>query len=157
MHIENIREIIMGIRYGGRQKGTKNAKTLWREAQKLIDNGAIVLDAADPLEILERAMRYFYALAAYGAKHKAHIDDVVKYMREAARLAALAAPYRHPRLSAIANVMPQNQMDGVSPNATAEELRAALAQRIAYLRDQGAVDLDALPPPAKPDGEPPSD
>jgi hypothetical protein len=38
--------------------------------------------------------------------------------------------------------------------ATAEELRAELAKRIALLRDKGYVDLEALPPPsdAKTDG-----
>ena len=36
---------------------------------------------------------------------------------------------------------------GVSANATAEELRAELAKRIALLRDKGYVDIEALPPP----------
>ena len=32
-------------------------------------------------------------------------------------------------------------------DATVEELRAELAKRIAYMRDRGIVDLEALPPP----------
>jgi hypothetical protein len=39
-------------------------------------------------------------------------------------------------------------IDGISANATAEELRAAIAKRVALLRDKGMIDLEALPPPA---------
>ena len=59
----------------------------------------------------------------------------------------LAAPYRHARLSAVKHLEHADEMDGISANATAEELRAALAKRIAQLRDKGYIDLEALPPP----------
>ena len=41
-----------------------------------------------------------------------------------------------------------SSIEGISPNATVDELREALAKRVAYLRDTGAIDLEALPAPA---------
>jgi hypothetical protein len=49
----------MGGRSGGRPKGAKNTSTLWREAQVLVGDGGLVVDVADPLEVIEQVMRYF--------------------------------------------------------------------------------------------------
>ena len=124
----------------------KNVNTVWREAEKLIgeDGG---LQIVDPLHVIETVMRYFYSLAQTGRKANAPLDEVRKCFREAAQLAALAAPYRRARLSAVKHIDNADTIDGINANATAEELRAALAQRIALLRDKGYVDLEALPPP----------
>ena len=46
-----------------------------------------------------------------------------------------------------------NTIDGISANATPEELRAEIAKRVALLRDKGYVDLDALPAPAQSPGD----
>ena len=43
----------MGGRSGGRPKGAKNTSTRWREAQVLVGVGGLVVDAADPLEVIE--------------------------------------------------------------------------------------------------------
>ena len=72
--------------------------------------------------------------------------------REAAQLAALAAPYRHARLSAVKHIENADTIDGISANATPEELRAEIAKRITLLRDKGYLDLEALPPPANKEG-----
>src|SRR5215471_18303530 len=78
----------------------KNVKTLWRDAEKLIgEDGA--LQMVDPLCVIETCMRYFYSLAQTGRKANAPLDEVRKCFEKAAHLAALAAPYRHPRLSAV--------------------------------------------------------
>ena len=69
-----------------------------------------------------------------------------KSVREAAQLAGLAAPYRHPRLSAVKHIEQGDTIDDISANATPQEWRAELAKRIALLRDKGYVDLEALPP-----------
>jgi hypothetical protein len=45
------------------------------------------------------------------------------------------------------NVEQGDTIDDIRAKATAEELRAELAKRIAMLRDKGYVDLEALPPP----------
>jgi hypothetical protein len=61
--------------------------------------------------------------------------------------ASIAAAYRHPKLSAVKHIDRADSIDGISANATPEELRAEIAKRVALLRDRGYVDLDALPPP----------
>ena len=103
----------------------------------------------DPLHVIETVMRYFYSLAQSGHKANAPLDEVRKCFREAAQLAALAAPYRHARLSAVTHIDHQggDTIDGINANATPEELRAEIAKRVALLRDRGYLDLDALPPP----------
>jgi hypothetical protein len=56
----------------------KNTSTLWREAQELIGDGGLVVDVADPLEVIEQVMRYFYGLGVHGANSKAPVDQVEK-------------------------------------------------------------------------------
>jgi len=134
----------------GRPKGAKNASTLWREAQVVVGDGGPVVDAADPLEVIEQVMRYFHGLGVHGAKSKAPIEQVQKCFNRALHAASIAAPYRHARLSAVKHIEHQGTtIDGISANATPEELRIEFAKRIALLRDKGYVDLDALPAPAQ--------
>src|SRR5215469_8383096 len=85
----------MGGRSGGRPKGAKNTSTLWREAQGSLVDGTLVLDAADPIDIIENVMRYFYAIGLNGAKSKAPVDEVQKCFNRALHAASIAAPYRH--------------------------------------------------------------
>ena len=110
---------------------SKNVKTLWREAEKLIgEDGA--LQMVDPLHVIETVMRYFYSLTQSGHKANAPLEDVRKCVREAASLAALAAPYRHARLSAVKHIDHQggDTIDGIRPDASAEELRVAQRPRL---------------------------
>jgi hypothetical protein len=69
------------------------------------------------------------------------------YTQNAGQLAGLAAPYRHPRLSAVKNIDNNELLEGVPADATPDELRVILAQRIANLAANGYIDLKALPPP----------
>jgi hypothetical protein len=92
-------------------------------------------------------MRYFYSLAQTGRKANAPQDEVRKCFREAAQFAALAAPYRHARLSAVKHIEQGDTIDGISANATPEELRAEIVKRVALLVDKGYLDLEALPRP----------
>jgi hypothetical protein len=105
------------------------------------------VDAADPLEVIEQVMRYFYGLGVHGAKNKAPVDEVQRCFNRALHAASIAAPYRHPRLNAVKHIDNAEILEGVRADATAEELRAELAKRIAMLCDRGYVNLDALPPP----------
>jgi hypothetical protein len=144
----------MGGRSGGRPKGAKNASTRWREAQELLANGSIVVEAADPIEVIENVMRHFYAMGLQGVKAKAPVEEVAKYFGKAAHAASIAAPFRQPRLSAVKHVdalASPGSIDGIPADATPEQLRAEIAKRIALLRDKGYVDLDALPAPAQDD------
>ena len=101
----------------------------------------------DPLYVIETVMRYFFGLAQSGHKANAPLDEVRKCFREAAQLAALAAPYRHPRLSAVKHIEQGDTIDGIRSDASPEELRAEIAKRVRHLIDKGYVDLEALPPP----------
>jgi hypothetical protein len=103
-----------------------------REAQKLIGDGGLVVDAADPLEVIEQVMRYFYGLGVHGAKSKVPVDEVQKCFQKALYAASLAAPYRHARLSAVEHIDHQggDMIDGIRPDASAEELRVAQRPRL---------------------------
>jgi hypothetical protein len=74
------------------------------------------------------------------------LDEVRKCFREAAQLAALAAPYRHARLSAVKHIDNQaDSIDGIRADASPEEVRAKIAKRVVMLAEKGYVDLEALP------------
>ena len=92
-------------------------------------------------------MRYFYAIGLHGAKSKAPVDEVQKCFNRALHAASIAAAYRHPKLSAVKHLEKTHSIDGISANASVEELRAEIAKRVALLRDKGYLNLDALPPP----------
>src|SRR5262249_22180802 len=118
----------------------KNVKTLWRDAEKLIgEDGARQM--VDPLCVIETCMRYFYSLAQTGRKANAPLDEVRKCFEKAAHLAALAAPYRHPRLSAV-----KLNKDPVDPalrqEASLEELRVQMQKH--WERLAPVLDLEAL-------------
>jgi hypothetical protein len=125
----------------------RQGATLWREAQALVGDGGLAVDVADPLEVIEQVMRYFYAMGVQGVGAKAPVEDVQKCFQKALNAASLAAPYRHPRLSAVKNIDNNELLEGVPADATPEELRAVLTKRIRRLIDEGYVDLEALPPP----------
>jgi hypothetical protein len=84
----------------GRPKGSKNRRTILKEAEQHV--GAKYVDQVlDSLYVLESAMRHFYIRAEI-RKHTNDEPDLIDADYErAARLAALVAPYRHPRLSAV--------------------------------------------------------
>jgi hypothetical protein len=88
---------LLAARFASRSAvASKNVSTLWREAQVLVGDGGLVVDAADPLEVIEQVMRYFNSLGVHGAKHKAPIEDVQKCFNRALHAASIAAAYRHP-------------------------------------------------------------
>jgi hypothetical protein len=101
----------------------------------------------DPLYVVEKAMHHFFMLAESRKEIGGKLEEVNQLYERAAHLEVLAAPYRHPRLSAFKHIEQGDTIDGIGPNATVEELRAEIAKRVAMLRDRGVVDLDALPPP----------
>jgi hypothetical protein len=68
---------------------------------------------------------------------------------QAAQLAALAAPYRHARLSAVKLAGEPNNPQRLRADATADELRAEILNKLAIMREAGIIDLEALPPPKR--------
>ena len=81
----------------------------------------IALDGVDPLQVIEWAMRYFFGLAQTGREAGAPLEEVRKCVREAAQLAGLAAPYRHPRLSAVKHI--DNAADTIDGTVPTPRLR----------------------------------
>ena len=89
-------------------------------------------------------MRYFYSLAQTGRKANAPLDEVRKCFEKAAYLAALAAPYRHPRLSAVKlNKEPVDP--ALRQEASLEELRVKIQKH--WKRLAPVLDLEALVAP----------
>jgi hypothetical protein len=58
------------------------------------------------------------------------LDEVRKCFEKAAHLAALAAPYRHARRSAVKHLEQSDSLDGIRSDASPEELRAEIAALI---------------------------
>ena len=133
-----------------RESAAKNHKTLWKEAEKLIGTKT-VQELHDPLDVIETIMRYFYSLAqAMRKTPDAELSQIVSMYERAGKLAALAAPYRHGRLSAIKLLGdPNAATGGFKPDATLEEVREEIGRRVLAMAQAGLIDIDpaALPQP----------
>jgi hypothetical protein len=68
---------------------------------------------------------------------------------QAAALAALAAPYRHARLSAMKLAGDPNNPVRIRDDASLEELRAEMHKHLNILIEGGLIDLEALPLPKR--------
>ena len=123
----------------------KNLRTIIREAEENVGS-KYVNQVLDCLWVMENAMRHFFILAE---GQKGTLSEVNEYYKEAARLGALVAPYRHPRLSAVKLAGDPNAINGFKPDATKEELRAELTRRVSQMVQEGLIDLQALPPPER--------
>src|SRR5271156_592333 len=125
---------------------TKNRRTLLREAEKHV--GDKYTDAVlDSLYVIECSMRHFFIRAEMGKNAGRKKEEVDEDYKQAAALAALVAPYRHARLSAMKLAGDPNSPARFMENATADEMRAEIMKHIAMLSDAGVIDLKALPAP----------
>jgi hypothetical protein len=133
----------------GRPKGAKNRRTLLREAEEALGRGRDPNEIVDMLHVIERAATHFFIRAEMGKNAGRRAEEVDRDYKKAATLAALAAPYRHARLSAVKLASsPTDPMQNWD-KATAEELRAEIMQRLSILSEAGIIDLEALPPPKR--------
>jgi hypothetical protein len=107
------------------------------------DPGEIV----DMVHLIERSAMHFFRRAVNEVKRKQ--ADIDEDYRQAAHLAALVAPYRHARLSAMKLAGDPNNPFRIPDDATAEELRTEVMRHIARLADAGVLDLRALLPAPK--------
>ena len=101
------------------------------------------------MAVMEDGMRHFYARALLAKENKLKPEIVDNYMLKAIEVAALAAPYRHPRLKAVTLASDPNNPLRIKDDATADELRAEIMRRLVILRDAGVIDLEALPAPKR--------
>jgi hypothetical protein len=133
----------------GRPKGAKNRRTLLREAEEALGRGRDPNEIVDMLHVIEEAATHFFIRAELGKNAGRKAEEVDRDYNQAAHLAALAAPYRHPRLSAVKLAGEPNNSARFKDDATADELRAEIMDKLAILREAGVIDLDALPPPKR--------
>ena len=70
-------------------------------------------------------------------------EEVDEDYKQAAALAALVAPYRHPKLSAVKLAGDPINPARFKDDATADELRAEIMKRLTALSEAGVLDLEA--------------
>jgi hypothetical protein len=131
----------------GRPKGSRNKRTLLREAEQHV--GSLYIKVLDSQYVTETAMRHFFIRhffirAEMGKNSGRRADEVDQDYRQAAALAALAAPYRHPRLSAMKLAGDPNNPLRIRDDATADELRAEIMKHLNVLVEGGIIDLEEL-------------
>jgi hypothetical protein len=132
----------------GWPKGAKNRRMLLGEAEQHVGSKYVdqVLDA---LCVIESAMRHFFVRAELGKNAGRKQSEVDEDYKQAAALAALAAPYRHPKLLAMKLAGDPNNPVRSKDDATADELREEIMRRLGELSEAGVLDLEALPAPKR--------
>ena len=101
----------------------------------------------DSLYVIECSMRHFFIRAEMEKNAGRKEEEIDEDYKQAAALAALVAPYRHARLSAMKLAGDPNNPARFKDDATADELRAELMKRLAVLTSAGLIDVQALPAP----------
>jgi hypothetical protein len=130
---------------------SRNKRTLLKEAEQHVGS-KYVDQVLDSLYVVEMAMRHFFIRAEMGKNAGRNQSEVDEDFEKAAHLAALVAPYRHARLSAMKLAGDPNNPVRFKEDATADELRAEVMRIIARLSESGIIDLQALPAPERSEG-----
>jgi hypothetical protein len=130
-----------------RPKGSKNRRTVLREAEVAMGKRE---EFVDSMHVLEYTMGHFYARALLLKNNNGKPEQIDADLKEAAAIAEKIAPYRYPRLSAVRLAGAPNNPARIKDDATLEELRAEVAKHLTRLVSAGVIDLKALP---LPDGE----
>jgi hypothetical protein len=132
----------------GRPRGSKNANTARQELERLAGESALG-QGIDPLHVLEAIAAYFYGIAeAMRKTPDATLPLIATYFEKAARVAGMAAPYRHGKLS-MTKVAgdPSIGQGPFKADATLEELKAELGKRMVAMIEAGVIDVASLPQP----------
>jgi hypothetical protein len=132
----------------GRPKGAKNRRTILKEAEQHVGS-KYVDQVLDSLYVIEMGMRHFFIRAEMGTNAGRKKEEVDEDYKQAAALAALVAPYRHARLSAVKLAGDPNNAVPFKDAASLDELRDEIMQDLGHLVSTGVIDLKALP---RPDG-----
>jgi hypothetical protein len=100
----------------------RTRRTILKEAEQHV--GSKYVDRVlDSLYVIETAMRHFFIRAEMGKNAGRKKEEVDEDYKKAAALAALVAPYRRARLSAVKLAGDPNNPVRFNDNATADELR----------------------------------
>jgi hypothetical protein len=126
----------------GRPKGSRNKRTLLREAEQHVGS-KYVDQVLDSLYVLESSMGHYFIRAEMGKNAGRKQSEVDADYEKAAHLAALVAPYRHARLLAMKLAGDPNNPVRIRDDATVEELRAEMMKHLGILIDGGLIDLEA--------------
>jgi hypothetical protein len=92
-------------------------------------------------------MQHFFLRAEMGKNAGRNHSVVDADFERAAHLAAMVAPYRHARLSAVKLAGDPNNPVHFKDDATADELRAEINRRLMVLQKAGIIELQPLPAP----------
>jgi hypothetical protein len=122
------------------------ARPYLRQAHKARIDALREPEIVDSLHILERSARHFFMRAEMGVNAGRKQSEIDQDYKQAAALAALAAPYRHARLSAMKLAGDRNNPAHFKDDATAEELRAEIERRLNILQKAGILELQAIGP-----------
>jgi hypothetical protein len=115
-----------------------------REAEETLGRTRDPNEIVDMLHVIERAASHFYLRAVMGKNAGRDHSQIDTDYQRAAHLAALAAPYRHPRLSAVKVAGEPNNPDDSWDGATADELRAEINRRLTVLQEAGIIELQVI-------------
>src|SRR2546430_6125031 len=125
-----------------RLHGSKNRKTLLREAEEGLGKARSGEAMVDPLHVMETIMMHYYTQALSKKaldKPDAEIDAA---MALALHAAEKCAPYRHARLAAIKLAGDTNDPLRMLDTATTEELKAEIMRHLRILAP--VLDLQAV-------------
>ena len=103
----------------------------------------------DSMHVLEYTMRHFCARALLLKQINGKPEQIDADLKEAAAIAEMIVPYRHPRLKAITLTGDPNSPLRIRDDASADEIRAEIMKRLAVLTSAGLIDLEALPAPKR--------
>jgi hypothetical protein len=117
----------------GRPTGAKNRRTLLREAEEALGRTRDPNEVVDMLHVIEKAATHFFLRAKMGKNAGRNQSEVDADYEKAAHFAALVAPYRHARLSAMKLAGDPNNPVRIRDDATLEELRAEMHKHLNVL------------------------
>ena len=126
----------------GRPTGAKNRRTLLREAEEALGRTRDPNEVVDMLHVIEESATHFFLRAKMGKNAGRRTEEIDEDYKQAAALAALAAPYRHARLSAIKLAGDPNSPMRIRDDATLGELRAEMMKHMGILIEGGLIDLE---------------
>jgi hypothetical protein len=134
-----------------RVKGSKNKRTLLREAELEAIRAGTKKDVLTSIYVMEHIMEYFF-FRAKGMRAVGNHDEAERYYLRALTAAEKIAPYKYARLSAVKVMGDPNAPKDIYDGASLEELKAIVEfhlERVAPM-----LDLKVIPMNSGHDAEP---
>jgi len=112
-----------------RLQGSRNRKTLLREAEEVLEHSRAPHEIADSVHVMETVMMHFFN-QALSKKHLGKPEaEVSAAMKEALMAAERVAPFRHPTLGAVKLAGDVNNPLRMLDTASKDELKASTSIR----------------------------